>query len=93
MIASGAGQIVCPIYMSLRTCTFGLSAFTLLAMAFYPFSIFFTNVSLLGLGFFGRGFFVGSLIYINEIGGDKFRAWSMIVIFGMWGVSSLVLSI
>jgi hypothetical protein len=91
--ASGAGQIVCPIYMSLRTITFGLFAFTLVAFAFYPFSRIITDFSILGLGFFGRGFFVSSLIYINEIGGDKFRAWSMIVIFGMWGISSLISSI
>ncbi len=92
-MASGAGQIICPIYMSLRTISFGLTAFTLLVIAFYPFSVVTTNVSILGLGFFGRGFFVSSLIYINEIGGDKFRAWSMIVVFGMWGISSLLLSV
>lgn len=46
-----------------------------------------------GMGFFGRGFFVSSLIYINEIGGDKFRAWATIVVFGIWGLSPLLESL
>lgn len=90
--ASGAGQIVCPIYMSLRTITIGLMGFTFLAAAFYPISNMLTFFAYLGLGFFGRGFYMSSLIYINEIGGYKFRAWSMIVIFGIWGISSLISS-
>ena len=89
LFASGLGQIICPIYMSIRTITFGLVAFVLFGIAFYPFSTFLMNVSYCGMGFFGRGFFVSSLVYINEIGGDKFRAWSMILIFGLWGISPL----
>lgn len=93
LAASGAGQIVCPIYMSLFTSALGLGSFTLIAIAFYPVSGPITWLAYLGLGFFGRGIFVSTLIYMNEIGGDRFRAWSMIVIFGMWGISSLVSSI
>lgn len=90
MFASGAGQIICPIYMSLGTSAFGILGFTCFGLAFYPVSDLLSNFVFLGLGFFGRGVFVSSLIYINEIGGDRFRAWSPIVIFGMWGLSSLV---
>jgi hypothetical protein len=93
LAASGTGQIICPIYMSLMTCALGLGTFTLIAFAFYPVSVHMTFLAYLGLGFFGRGIFVSALIYLNEIGGERFRAWSMIVIFGMWGISSLVSSI
>lgn len=65
LAASGAGQIVCPIYMSLITSAFGLGSFTILAVVFYPVSGLLTWVSFLGLGFFGRGIFVSALIYIN----------------------------
>jgi hypothetical protein len=65
LAASGIGQILCPIYMSLKTCAFGLGSFTLLAFAFYPISGLLNCVALLGLGFFGRGIFVSALIYIN----------------------------
>jgi hypothetical protein len=93
LIFSGAGQIVCPIALSLRTCTLGLSGFAIFGFAFYPFSTFLTQFAYCGLGFFGRGFYVSSLIYLNEIGGDKFRAWSMLVVFGVWGISSLFSSL
>jgi hypothetical protein len=93
LAASGLGQIVCPIYMSILTSAFGLGCFSLLAFAFYPISGMLSWLAYLGLGFFGRGIFVSALIYLNEIGGDRFRAWSMIVIFGMWGLSSLFSSI
>ena len=45
------------------------------------------------MGFFGRGIFISSLVYLGEIGGDKFRAWSIIVILGLWGMAPLVLSL
>lgn len=93
LIASGAGQILCPIYMSLKTCTLGLAGFALFASAFYPVSNLILDFSYLGLGFFGRGFFACSLIYVNEIGGARFKAWSMIVVFGVWGISSLISSV
>lgn len=44
------------------------------------------------MGFFGRGVFAGSLVYLNEIGRERFRGWSMIVIFAVWGLSSLLSS-
>lgn len=65
LIASGAGQIVCPIALSLRTCTLGLVGFAILGFAFYPVNEFLTQLSYCGLGFFGRGFYVSSLIYLN----------------------------
>lgn len=65
LIASGAGQIICPIYMSLRTCTLGVAASALLASGLYPFGGFLRAVVLLAMGFFSRGFFVSSLIYLN----------------------------
>lgn len=93
LFTSGIGQIVCPIYMSLKTTTKGLAFCTILAMLFYPVSNILKNLAFLGLGFFSRGFFISSLIYINEIGGERFRAWAMIVIFGVWGISTLVSSV
>lgn len=87
LFASGAGQIISPIYMSLGTITIGLFASCALGIIVYPFSTFLMSLVYLGIGFFGRGFFVSSLIYLNEIGGDKFRAWSMIVVFGIWAIS------
>ena len=44
---------------------------------------------LMAIGFFSRGVFVSGLVYLNEIGGDRFRAWSMLVIFGLWALSTL----
>jgi len=93
LIASGAGQLVCPIYMSLRTCTFGVGASALFAIGVYPLGTILRSIAFLGMGFFSRGFFVSSLIYINEIGGDRFRAWSTLVIYGLWAISTLFNSV
>ena len=62
-------------------------------MIMLPISGLLFSMCLMVIGFFGRGFYVASLIYINEIGGDKFRAWSYIVVFGVWGVAPLLLAI
>jgi hypothetical protein len=43
----------------------GLATFTVTALIFYPFSENITAFCFLGMGFFGRGFFAGSLSYIN----------------------------
>lgn len=40
-----------------------------------------------------RGFFVGSLLYLTEIGGRKFGAFAMMVIFGVWAGSQAISSI
>jgi hypothetical protein len=93
LFASGAGQVICPFYFSVRTITLSLAGISLFTFAFYPVSQFLTNVGYLGLGFFGRGFFVSSLVYLSEIGGDRFRAWSMIVVFAIWGISPLFSSL
>lgn len=45
------------------------------------------------MGLFGRGLFSSSLIYVHEIGGDRFRAWSITVILGLWAISPLFLSL
>ena len=75
--------------MSLRTIALGVGGSNLLLLGLYPFGGFLRAVGLMGVGFFGRGFFVSSLIYLNEIGGDRFRSWSMIVVFGVWALSNL----
>jgi hypothetical protein len=51
--------------MSLGTITLGVGASALLAIGIYPFGTFFKAVAFLGMGFFSRGFFVSSLIYLN----------------------------
>jgi hypothetical protein len=79
--------------MSLRTCTLGVGASALFAIGAYPLGTFLRSVAFLCMGFFSRGFFVSSLIYINEIGGDRFRAWSTLVIYGLWAISTLFNSI
>lgn len=89
LIASGAGQVICPIYLSLRTCTMAVGGSALLATGLYPFGGVLRDCCLIGLGFFTRGFFISALIYLNEIGGDSFRSWAMLVIFGLWPVSAL----
>lgn len=93
LLASGIGQIICPIYLNIIATTLGLAVFTMAAFIFYPFSQVLTDFCYLGMGFFGRGFFVSSLVYFNEIGGDRFRAWSIIVVFGVWGISYLISSV
>lgn len=93
LIASGAGQVVCPIKMSLRTITIGVGTSCLAACGLYPFEGYFKAIGLMAVGFFTRGFFVSSLIYLNQIGGDRFRAWSMLVIFGLWPLSTFFNSI
>ena len=65
LIASGAGQIICPIYMSLKTCTLGVAASALFAIGVYPLGTILRSIAFLGMGFFSRGFFVSSLIYLN----------------------------
>lgn len=93
LIASGIGQVVCPIKMSLKTITIGVGISCLAAAGLYPFGSYFKAVGLMAVGFFTRGFFVSSLIYLNEIGGDRFRGWSMLVIFGLWPLSSFFNSV
>jgi hypothetical protein len=93
LLASGVGQIICPIYLNILATTLGLAAFTIGAFLFHPFSEGLTDFCYLGMGFFGRGFFVSSLVYFNEIGGDRFRAWSIIVVFAVWGISFLISSV
>ena len=93
LFASGLGQIVCPIYYPIRTIAKFLLLVTLGSMVAYPLSTFAFDICLLGIGFFGRGYFVAALIYLTEIGGDKFRSWSIIVVFAIWGFSSFALSL
>lgn len=65
LIASGAGQIFCPIYFSLSTNTLGVAASALLCFGLYSFDGFLKGLGLLSMGFFSRGFFVNSLVYLN----------------------------
>ena len=90
LITSALGQIAAPIYLSLDLCSVAIFITSMVAMITYPLSSLLTNTCFLILGFFGRGFFTCSLIYLNEIGGERFRAWSLIVVFGVWGISMLL---
>jgi hypothetical protein len=93
LFASGLGQIVCPIYYSLKTISKFLFVTALIAMITYPIFAVGFDLCLLTLAFFGRGYFVAALVYLTEIGGDKFRSWSIIVVFAIWGFSSFALSL
>ena len=93
LLFSGLGQLICTIYLTLDICAFGIMFFSVLAALVFPFSEFLTLVCYIGMGFFGRGFYSNSLVYLNEIGGDRFRNWSSIVIFGVWGLSCLLLAL
>lgn len=93
LFASGLGQIFCPIYYSLKTISQLLLLTAVYGVITYPLSEFGFDICLLAMGFFGRGYFVSALIYLTEIGGDKFRSWSIIVVFAIWGLSSFVLSL
>ena len=90
---SGIGQFLCPAYMSIRTITICLFAFSIFTILVYLISSFLFQIGLCLLGLFGRGLFACSLLYIHEIGGDKFRAWSCTIILGLWGISPLLLSL
>ena len=79
--------------MSIRTiaiCLIGSTAFTMVS---YMMPDFLFYLGLCAIGFFGRGIYLSSLIYLGEIGGDKFRAWSTIIILGLWGIAPLVLGL
>jgi len=65
LFISGLGQIVCPIYYSIKTISQLLLLSTVFAMITYPLSSFGFDISLLALGFFGRGYFVKALIYLT----------------------------
>ena len=93
LFLSGIGQIICPIYFSLKTISKFLFLSTILGMISYIFSTILFDFSLLCIAFFGRGYFVSALIYLTEIGGEKFRSWSIIVVFAIWGFSSFALSL
>jgi len=65
LFASGIGQIICPVYMSLRVIAMGSLAFCGLATIAYPFGGLFWDFALLGIGFFGRGYFIAGLVYLT----------------------------
>jgi hypothetical protein len=92
LFACGLGQIICPVYYSMKFISQSLFLATVFCMITYPISSFGFNICLMAIGFFGRGHFVSALIYLTEIGGDKFRSWSIIVVFAVWGFSSFTLS-
>ena len=93
LFACGLGQIICPVYYTMKfisQCLFIAAVFGMIA---YPISGLGFGICLMAIGFFGRGYFVSALIYLTEIGGDKFRSWSVIVVFAIWGFSSFALSL
>lgn len=62
---SGLGQFICPVYMNIRTismCLLGVTGFTLVSYLL-PNLIFYFGICL--IGFFGRGLYVSSLIYLG----------------------------
>ena len=65
LIASGLGQLIGPVFLSLDTCAIGVFCFSALSMLFYPISFAMLDLCLFALGFFGRGFFACSLLYLN----------------------------
>lgn len=93
LAASGLGQLVAPSYLSLDVCALALIVLSGLAALALPFSPILTQAVFILLGFFGRGFFACGLLYLDEIGGERFRAWSLIVVFAVWGVASLVAAV
>ena len=62
---SGLGQFVAPTYFSLGTCAVGIFLSSLCAVVTYPLGWFLIDLCFLALGFFGRGFFACSLLYLN----------------------------
>jgi len=88
LFACGLGQVIFPIYYSIKTISKGLLIAAILGMITYPISELGYELCLMIMGFFGRGYFVSGLIYLTEIGGDKFKSWSVIVVFAIWGFSS-----
>jgi hypothetical protein len=90
LAVSGIGQLVCPVYLSFDICAVGMFIASGLAVVVLPFSSVLACICYLAIGFFGRGFFACSLLYLNEIGGERFRAWSLTAIFAIWGISSLL---
>ena len=93
IIASGLGQIICPIYMGLNTICMCMIVTSCIGIVCLILNKFLLLLSILAFGFFGRGLYASSLIYINEIGGERFIAWSCIAIFGTWGIAPLVLAL
>lgn len=65
LIASGAGQVICPVYLSLRTNTLTLAGSALLTAGVAPLHPILKTFAFLLLGMMSRGFFVGSLLYLN----------------------------
>jgi len=90
LAASALGQLAAPLYFTIDITAVAIFMLSLLSLILYPLSSLLTNACFILLGFFGRAFYTCSLIYLNEIGGERFRAWSLIVIFGIWGISVLL---
>ena len=90
LAGSGLGQLLAPAYLSLDFTALALILLSALAALTFPFSPLLTQLALVLIGFFGRGFFACGLLYLDEIGGERFKAWSLIVVFAVWGVASLL---
>ena len=90
LAVSALGQLFAPSRLSLDICALGILVSAVFSAITYPFSSLLTQLGILSFGFFGRGFFSCGLLYLNEIGGDRFQAWSLTVIFAVWGFSSLL---
>lgn len=93
-IFSAAGQLICPMYFEIKT-TVKYLIFTSI-IACISLKLQWTVLEVIAFsmtGFLGRGLYVDSFIYLNEIGGEKFRAWSFMVIFTLTGLAPFSLAI
>lgn len=91
--ASAAGQLICPLYFEIQTTTRSIIFFSLVAAISVNRVPFLESLTFIGLGFFGRGLNISSFIYINEIGGEKWRAWCFMVMFMVWGSAPFTLAL
>ena len=93
-ISSAVGQLVCPLYFNIKDTAkyLLLVSFPLVVCAYFQWIVLETIV-FAAIGFLGRGLYVSTFIYLNEIGGEKFRAWSFMVIFTLSGLAPFVLAL
>lgn len=91
--ASAAGQLVCPLYFEIPVTARYIILSSLVAAASINRIPFVESLSFMGLGFFGRGLNISSFIYVNEIGGEKWRAWCFMVMFIVWGSAPFTLAL
>lgn len=69
-IASAIGQLICPMYFDMKSTTKYLLIISLFAGVFVQLKwAILETIVFSAIGFLGRGLYVNSFIYLNEIGG------------------------